>query len=75
MFPAISTADEAAGFVSYLTKNERFLLLSQLQKFPTEQDFDGLYFVLLNNSIGDRFTSDRQTGSGPSCCDLPPNCW
>jgi len=75
MFPAISTADEAAGFVSYLTKNERFLLLSQLQKFPTEQDFDGLYFALLNNSIGDRFTSDRQTGSGPSCCDLPPNCW
>ena len=43
MFPAISTSDEAKGFVSYLTKNERLLLLSQLQKFPEEQDFDGLF--------------------------------
>ena len=42
MFPAISTSDEAKGFVSYLTKNERLLLLSQLQKFPQEKDFDGL---------------------------------
>ena len=42
MFPAISTSDEAKGFVSYLTKNERLLLLSQLQKFPEEKDFDGL---------------------------------
>jgi len=41
MFPAISTPDEAEGLVSYLTKNERLLLLSELQKFREEED--GLY--------------------------------
>ena len=43
MFPAISTADEAKGFVSYLTKNERSLLLSQLQEFQDDRGFDDLY--------------------------------
>jgi len=43
MFPAISTPDEAEGLVSYLTKNERLLLLSELQKFREEEDVDGLY--------------------------------
>ena len=42
MFPAITTPDEAKGLVSYLTRNERLLLLSQLQNFREEDDFNGL---------------------------------
>jgi len=45
MFPAISSPDEAKGFVKYLTKSERLLLLSQLQKFQEEKDLDGVYLV------------------------------
>jgi len=41
MFPAISTAEEAKGLVSYLTKNERQLLLCELQQFRDEDDFVG----------------------------------
>ena len=42
LFPAITTPDEAKGLVSYLTKNERLLLLSQLQNFKEEDGVDGL---------------------------------
>jgi len=42
MFPAITTPDDAKGLVSYLTQKERLLLLSQLQNFREEEDFDGL---------------------------------
>ena len=47
MFPPISTSDEAKGFVGYLTKNERLLLLSQLQQFKEEKDVDGSYLGLV----------------------------
>jgi len=42
LFPAISSSEEAKGFVSYLTKNERLLLLSELQQFREEKVLDGL---------------------------------
>lgn len=42
MFPAITTHDDAKCLVSYLTENERSLLLSQLQNFKQEDAFDGL---------------------------------
>jgi len=50
MFPAISTPDEANGLVNYLTKNERLLLLTALQEFKEEKDFDGSYHGLLGET-------------------------
>jgi len=48
LFPAITTVDEAKGLVNYLTKNERQLLLCELQQFRDEdEDFNGLGFGLL----------------------------
>jgi len=50
MFPAISTPAEAKEFVSYRTKNERLLILSELQKFQEEKCVDGLYSGLSGNA-------------------------
>ena len=56
MFPAISTPDEAQGLVSYLTKDERVLLLTQLHKFREETDVSGmiqrvLYFLCVVHEL------------------------
>jgi len=47
MFPAISTPDEAEEVVSHLTKGERLLLRTQLEKLKDEKDVQGSYFGIL----------------------------